>query len=279
MYYNNKNQEQAQKTAAAAGKGECIMPHSSYIRVVPHSRCAVVLFHGILGSPRQFDALLDCFPADWSVYNMLLDGHGGTVAEFAASGMERWQAQVDLTLEALRARHERIVIAAHSMGGLLALAAVLKKREQVAGMLLLAPALYIRMTPAACVNALRVALGRVRAEDPAALAAQRFCGVRLEKRLWRYLPTLPRFLELLTKARRVRGLLGLVEVPCTVLLSRRDELVGMRTARCLAGREGFAVELLEASGHFHFTEAELARIRAAAQTLVQRAETVPGTPE
>lgn len=67
------------------------MPHSSYIRAVPGSRCAVLFLHGILGTPRHFDFLLESVPADWSVYNMQLDGHGGTLRDFTGSSMTRWQ--------------------------------------------------------------------------------------------------------------------------------------------------------------------------------------------
>ncbi len=244
------------------------MPHSSYIRVVPHSECAVLLLHGVMGTPRHFDFLIDCFPADWSVYNLLLDGHGGTVADFSRTSMLRWQRQTDAALDALRKRHTRIVVAAHSMGCLLTLASLLRDKSGVCGTLLLAPALCIGVKPAACVNALRVALGRISPQHTLAAAMQKACGVTPEKRLWRYLPALPRFIELLAKARRVRSLLPLVQTPCIVLLSQKDELVSLRTARCLAGRAAFAVQILEHSGHFRYAPQDLAAVRAAVRALV-----------
>ncbi len=249
------------------------MPHSSYIRVVPHSEYAVLLLHGIMGTPRHFDPILDCFPADWSVYNLLLDGHGGTVADFAHTNMLRWQAQTDAALDALRKRHTRIVVVAHSMGCLLTLDSLLRDKSGVCGTLLLAPALCIGVKPTACINALRVALGIVSSKNELAAAMQRACGVTPEKRLWRYLPALPRFIELLAKARRMRSLLPLVRTPCTVLLSKKDELVSLRTARCLAGHPPFAVQILKHSGHFYYAPQDLAAVRAAVRALVCLAQT------
>lgn len=251
------------------------MPHSSYIRVVPDSACAVLLLHGILGTPRQFDPILDCFPENWSVYNMVLDGHGGTVADFARSGMRKWQAQTDATLDALRRRHEKIIVVAHSMGCLLTLASLLREKSGVYGTLLLAPALCIRVRPVACVNALRVALDRIPPGNILAAATRKACGVAPEKRLWRYLPALPRFVELFAKARRVRSLLGFIEVPCTVMLSAKDELVGPRTASCLRGREAFTVHMLKDSGHFYYPEQDLAQLRQTVREVVRQTENMP----
>ena len=248
------------------------MPHSAYIRVVPDSACAVLLLHGIMGTPRQFDPILDCFPADWSVYNLTLDGHGGTVADFARTDMRRWQAQADLALDALRKRHRHIVVVGHSMGCLLLLTSLLRDDSCVCGALLLAPALRIRLLPAACINSLRVALGCVPPQNVRAAAAQKACGVAPEKRLWRYLPAAPRFLELFAKAKRVRSLLGLIRVPCTVLLGQKDALVPPRTAALLRGRENFRVQMLESAAHFLYPPQALEQVRAAVRELVQAAQ-------
>lgn len=254
------------------------MPHSSYIRVVPGSRCAVLFLHGILGTPRHFDFLLESIPADWSVYNMQLDGHGGTLRDFTESSMVRWQAQTDLTLDALRTRHECIAVVTHSMGGLLALASAVKNGEKLRGMLLLSPALCIGVKPVACLNALRVALDKIPPGNALAAATKKACGVAPEKRLWRYLAALPRFIELLAKAHRVRRLLGLVRTPCHLVFCRRDELVSLRSARCAAGRPGFSVEILEHSGHFYYSEEDKELLRAALRALVCRTQAQQGPP-
>lgn len=58
------------------------MEHREYVRIVPGAKTAVLFMHGIVGTPNHFRDLLplvDLVPDDWSVYNVLLPGHGGTV--------------------------------------------------------------------------------------------------------------------------------------------------------------------------------------------------------
>ena len=233
------------------------MPHSAYIRVVPDSACAVLLLHGIMGTPRQFDPILDCFPADWSVYNLTLDGHGGTVADFARTDMQRWQAQADLALDALRKRHRHIVVVGHSMGCLLLLTSLLRDDSCVCGALLLAPALRIRLLPAACINSLRVALGCVPPQNVRAAAAQKACGVAPEKRLWRYLPAAPRFLELFSQMDKVRKMLNQLQAPAEAYQSRKDEMVSNRSAQLLRKNPCIRVNELPNSGHYYYEKSDL----------------------
>ena len=61
------------------------MDHREYIRISDHKQTAVLMIHGIIGSPRHFDMLIPLIPAEWSIYNILLDGHGKRVEDFAES--------------------------------------------------------------------------------------------------------------------------------------------------------------------------------------------------
>ena len=65
--------------------------HRSYIHQPEHARKAVLMIHGICSTPRHFDWLLPSFDDSWAVYNILLDGHGGSVQDFAHSSMEIWK--------------------------------------------------------------------------------------------------------------------------------------------------------------------------------------------
>ena len=93
--------------------------HSSYIRLVPGAKTAVLMVHGIVGTPRHFDFLLDTVPQDVSVMNILLPGHGGTVKDFANASMKQWKQTVAEAMETLCTTHERVIVVAHSMGTLL----------------------------------------------------------------------------------------------------------------------------------------------------------------
>lgn len=94
------------------------MRHETYIREVPGARTAVLMVHGILGTPAHFAPLYPQIPADWSVYSILLEGHGGKVEDFAAASMAAWQAQVRGWVEKLRRKYARVVFAAHSIDAL-----------------------------------------------------------------------------------------------------------------------------------------------------------------
>ena len=70
----------------------------------------------------------------------------------------------------------------------------------------------------------------------------------------------------------MRSLLGLIRVPCAVLLGQKDELVSPRTAALLRGRENFRVQMLESAAHFLYPPQALEQVRAAVRELVQTAQ-------
>ena len=43
----------------------------------------MLFVHGIVGTPRHFDFLIDVVPSTVSIYNILLDGHGYGVRDFS----------------------------------------------------------------------------------------------------------------------------------------------------------------------------------------------------
>jgi len=62
------------------------------------SRIAVLFIHGIIGTPRHFTELIPLVqqvPEDFTVSNIILDGHGGTVDDFAHTSMAKWKARED----------------------------------------------------------------------------------------------------------------------------------------------------------------------------------------
>ena len=97
------------------------MNHSEYIRVSEDNKTAILMIHGIAGTPDHFRDLVPLIPEGWSVYNILLEGHGKEVRDFGAASMKKWKAQVAARLEEIREKHDRIIIVTHSMGGLFAI--------------------------------------------------------------------------------------------------------------------------------------------------------------
>ena len=232
------------------------MSHEAYTRYLPGSRYAVLLIHGILGTPNHFEDLLPLIPDTWSVYNILLDGHGGSVTDFAKSSMKKWQAQAKAIVEQVTARHEKVIIVAHSMGTLFSIQAAIDMPEKIAWLFLLNVPVRIKLAPTMAVNSLRLALGDRRTQMLKIL--HRRCSVALNKRLWLYLAWIPRFWELMLEGRRVRKLLSMLQTPGDAFVSMKDEVVQRKTRHDLPAAAGIAVHLLPESGHYFYPPADTA---------------------
>lgn len=225
------------------------MTHSEYIRIVPGSRNTILLIHGIVGTPHHFDFLLPVIPEDWNIYNLLLDGHGHGVREFAKTSMEKWRSQVSSRLDEIAAHSDQVVIVGHSMGTLFAIQEAIRHPALVQQLVLLAVPLYPVLRPAAALAALKLSLG-LGAGDAIATAMGTAGGVALTPRLWQYLPWLPRFGELLRECRRTRQHLPQLTTPCFAFQSRCDELVSLRSCKLLSKTPAVTLTILEHSGHF-----------------------------
>lgn len=230
------------------------MDHTPYIRRSGTADTAVLMVHGIMGSPRHFDCFLPLLPEQWDVYSILLEGHGGTLRDFNRASMAGWKTQVQGWVSRLASKYARVMVIAHSMGTLLTMQAAIAHAHKVKAMVLLAPPLRIRVRAALIPRALKVAFGRTDPEDPVEAATCRATSVAPERRLWRYLGSLPHYVALFRLSRQCRG--AQPEVPKLVFLSGADELVSPRSGREL--QPPAQQHLLAGSGHFYYTPEELA---------------------
>ncbi len=238
------------------------MPHKEFVREAPGSHKAVLMIHGIAGSPGHFQELMPMVPEDWSIYNILLDGHGGEVVDFSATSMEKWKKQVAEVLQRLVESYEKIVIVAHSMGTLFAIQAAADHPQKIVGLFLLAVPLRVHMPLSTVEASLRVAAGKTDGHASAA-AMMEASSITLDGPFYRYIGWAPRFLELLEEIKRVRMLLPRMRVPCLAFQSRKDELVSMEAAKDLQRNSRIKVTVLENSGHFAYgnDDTELLRQR------------------
>lgn len=230
------------------------MPHSEFIREVPGSRSAVLMIHGILGTPRHFDFLLPLIPEDWSVYNILLDGHGKNVTDFSRTSMKKWKAQVTHRLDEILARYDRVILVAHSMGTLFSIQEAVRRPEQIAYLFLLQCPLRPRLTLRTAIHSSLLPFGILTEGNR---MSQKDCSITLNPKLWQYLGWIPRFLELFAECRRTRKMLGDLTVPCHFYQSRNDELVSMRACKDLQKHAHLPVTVLPDSGHFGHTGGDL----------------------
>ena len=233
------------------------MNHQEYRRIVPGAPVAVLLIHGIVGTPHHFDNLIPLIPEDWSVVNLLLEGHGQGAAEFGAASMEEWKGQVSRELDALLAYHERVMIVGHSMGTLFAIQSAIDCPERVAGLFLQAVPLRPYVHPKVTLASAKLLLDVGVEEDPLAQALERDSGVEVDWRLWEYIGWPVRFVELLAECERIRRVLPRLQVPTVALQSCRDELVSDLSIGDLEKNEHIRVVRMENAGHFGYEGEEL----------------------
>lgn len=235
------------------------MKHQEYIRRHPRADTVVLMIHGIVGTPRHFDAFLSAVPEQVDICNMRLPGHGGTVLDFAHASMAQWKQAVHDRLVSLSEQYENILILAHSMGCLLSIGA-LEEFPKLRGMVLLAPPLKVGFRPVMIKYCMKLVFDRIDENDPAERGIRDAAGVTQDLRLWRYLGWIPGFIELLTLCRRTRKEVPGIRVPCRVLLSRSDELVSLKTRRYLEGNPWISCDVLPDSGHFSYSEEDRGEI-------------------
>ena len=234
-----------------------MMNHQEYRRIVTGAETAVLRIHGIVGTPHHFDNLIPLIPENWSVVNLLLEGHGQGAAEFGAASMDQWKGQVSRELDALLAYHERVLIVGHSMGTLFAIQSAIDCPDRVAGLFLqavpLRPYVHPKMTLASAKLMLDVGVE----EDPLARALEQDSSGEVVWRLWEYIGWPIRFVELLAECERIRRALPQLMVRTLALQSCRDELVSDLSIRDLEKNENVRVIPMKNSGHFGYEGEEL----------------------
>lgn len=104
----------------------------------------VLLCHGFTGTPQSLRPWADDLAAaGYSVELPLLPGHGTTWQEMNRSTWQDWYGTVDAALAGLRARCSTVFVAGLSMGGALALRLAVEHPEDVAGLVLVNPAVRV----------------------------------------------------------------------------------------------------------------------------------------
>lgn len=242
--------------------------HQEFKRIAAQPKKAVLFIHGIVGTPNHFRPFLPLVPEDFSVHNLLLDGHGKGVRDFSRTSMRTWEAQVDAAVSELAQTHEEILIAAHSMGTLLAIEQAVKC-EKVKALFLLAVPIKIHVRMRNWVITTKIFFNRIRPNDRITLAAKDCSGVHLSKNIFLYLGWIPRFLELFQKVRKTRILLPLLRTPCVAYQSAEDELVSVHSAKYLQTHSDMTVFTLKNSTHYYYHPDDLRLLTDAFEKLMK----------
>lgn len=244
------------------------MDHREIIRIVRGARTAVLMVHGIAGTPRQFDDFVPLVPRDMSLAVICLEGHGGSVRDFSRSSMAAWKAQVERWVRDLSKDHERIILVGHSMGTLLT-AGLAERYPRVAGLLLMNVPLRVRLAPEMVGRSMRFCFGKLREDVPAERALMRCAGVKAEPWLWKYLGWIPRFLELLILCRESRAVFDRMPVKCCVFQGEHDEMVRSASGKYLTGKENVIHRVMAGSGHYDYAPEEFAKVLGCFEQLLK----------
>lgn len=251
------------------------MAHQELIREVKNSDTVVLCIHGILGTPDQFNPLLPQIPANWSVFNILLDGHGKKVQDFSRSSMKKWKGQVQQTLTYLSVRYSKILIMAHSMGTLFAIQEACRGNKKIKALFLIDPPLIPMLRPVCVGNSLEIIWDCIPANDTVCLAQKDAFSIHPDKRLWLYLGWIPRYLELFQEIAATRKCIPHIKIPCRVFLSQKDELVSLRSYKYLKGNSKIKVSMLEGATHFYFEDEHNVKMQRALASICRKIDALP----
>lgn len=251
------------------------MAHQEYIREIPGSDTVVLCIHGIFGTPDVFTPLLTQIPKEWSVFNILLDGHGKTVQDFAHSSMRKWKGQVQRTMTYLSVRYSKIIIIGHSMGTLFALQAADGSNPRIKALFLLDTPFITILRPSCIANSLQILYERIPSDNRVAFAHKAAVSVTPDKRIWLYLTWLPQILDLFKEIAVTRKCISKVKVPCRVFLSQKDELVSLRSLKYLKKNPRIKVSMLKGATHFYFAEENIARMQRALASICRKVDKLP----
>lgn len=248
------------------------MTHEEYIREPSGATVAVLMVHGICGSPRHFDMLLDLVPEDYAVYAILLPGHGKIPEDFARSSLKKWEEKVHDTLTMLRERYEAVYLVGHSLGTLLLLDEIFLSGEKLKGAFLMAVPLTPQLAPTS-MHAIPTALGFKPKENNAVGKVWRNAySVAPDKNLFKYLTYAPRFIDLFYKIYKVRdGLKSYTggDFPIMAVQSYYDELVMRNSIKPLRASPHIDTVMLRHSRHFYYPDGDLDILREEFRKIIE----------
>ena len=68
------------------------MDHSPIIRDTHNTKVAVLMVHGFASTPAHFRQLVPAIPENWTLHNIILEGHDKSVKDFGASSLKKMAA-------------------------------------------------------------------------------------------------------------------------------------------------------------------------------------------
>ncbi len=191
-----------------------------------------LLIHGFTGSPRSMRGLGDHLAAGGlSVRGIRLPGHGTSWEELNLKTSDDWVQALDEEFLAFAAEHEEVFLVGLSFGAALAIDCAVRRPNQVAGVVALAPFLLskdpLRFAAPVVSKVLKSFPGV--GNDIAEPGQDELCYDKLPIRA---VPHVLRF------ATRVRGLLPSLRVPIITMHSRNDHTAPHEASELIIEKAG-----------------------------------------
>lgn len=107
-------------------------------------RTGVMLIHGLGGTPIEMRYVaMGLARAGFTVHVPQLAGHCGTEADIKATGWKDWYASVETALDEMRRNCDTVIVGGLSAGAVLALHLAASRKDDVHGLALYAPTLWL----------------------------------------------------------------------------------------------------------------------------------------
>jgi len=227
------------------------MGHDPFERMHTGADTIVVFSHGFIGSPGQFEDLADlAYQNGCAVLSLLLPGHGGTAKEFTKFGLADWESHLESELQRVSSVYENIILVGHSMGGLLSLNASLNKDFNIKGVLLISSPLKLRYSLRTLLLGIKLALFPKSTNE--ILTAYRNSNSVVRASIFTYALWLKQTGDVYKLMSKTKSNLPDITVPTTILLSKKDETVSLKSANIFhAGLQNASKKLIILSDSQH----------------------------
>ncbi|MCG8477833.1 MAG: alpha/beta fold hydrolase [Spirochaetales bacterium] len=239
------------------------------------ARPAVLLLHGFTGYPGELRFVAEELNgAGYTVAVPRYPGHGTNSGDFrSTSWRDWWRRALDVYLE-LKTRHDRVVVAGLSMGGLIA--TLLAARYPVAGATLLAPAFLVSNRLVSLTPVLRFIVPPVKAQTSEVYDDPERRHMADEYWNWRWPHQTASLYYLIRRARKA---LPAVACPSLLIASRTDRTVPVAVAPFVERRIGSSdhrTVILDESAHVITDGQERSRVAAEMRAWLREVEAAGG---
>jgi len=245
--------------------------HEPFEREHPNADTIVIFTHGFIGSPNQFEDLAAfAYQHKCSVLSLLLPGHGGTAKEFTRYRLNHWESHLEREIKRVSASYQNIILVGHSIGGLLSLNASLNKDFHIKGVLLISSPLKLKYSLRTLLAGIRLHLLSKRTDE--ILEAYRKSNSIATPSIFSYLFWFKQTRDVYKLMSKTKSNLPAIAVPTTIINSRRDETVSLKTTGIF--RDGLAnankIIVLNESWHSFYIPTERAVVCQELLQLIDR---------